>query len=62
MRIHNAAGQLVRTLAHGAREAGLHTISWNGTDAKGRAVGSGLYFYSLQDGGHFAVNKMMLIR
>ena len=62
MRIHNTAGQLVRTLAHGDREAGLHTISWNGTDAKGRAVGSGLYFYSLQGGEHFAVNKMMMLR
>lgn len=43
--IHDAAGRLVRTLVHGARlEAGLRAVEWDGRDATGAEVRSGVYF------------------
>ena len=43
VRIYSLRGQLVRTLVDEAMAAGAHTVQWNGTDDRGRAVASGSY-------------------
>jgi hypothetical protein len=47
VRIHDAAGRVVRTLARGqAMPPGTHTLVWAGDDDAGRRVPSGVYFAS----------------
>ncbi len=60
--IYDAAGRLVRTLLDEHRGAGPHAVAWNGTDAFGRAVASGVYFYSLEADTFKETKKMVLLR
>ena len=61
--IYNIKGQLVKELVNSSMNAGEHTIIWNGKDASGRKVGSGLYFYKLKvDGKTIDTKKMMLLK
>ena len=62
LRIYNAQGQAVRTLVDGALSAGEYVVTWNGTDDRGRAVTSGVYFYRLQAGAVSESRKMVLVR
>jgi hypothetical protein len=41
--IYDARGRLVRRLENGPREAGRHEVNWDGADANGRSVASGVY-------------------
>ena len=45
--VYNTMGQLVVTLVDGPRPAGTHAAVWNGADAAGRMVSSGVYFVRL---------------
>ena len=56
------AGKLVRTLADDRREAGTYQVWWDGRDAQGRDVPSGVYFYRLWAGEFTAMKKMVLLR
>ena len=44
IQIHDVAGALIRTLVNGELAAGEHRFSWDGSNAAGRGVPSGLYF------------------
>jgi hypothetical protein len=46
--IYNIKGQKITTLANNEFTKGSHSIIWNGEDASGKKVGSGLYLYKLQ--------------
>jgi hypothetical protein len=48
LRVYNLAGQLVRVLADGPREAGIHRIRWDGKDEHGRAIAAGVYVCRMQ--------------
>jgi flagellar hook assembly protein FlgD len=60
--LYNLAGQQIATLAQGARQAGTHTLHWDGRDDDGRDLASGLYLYRLQAGGQMQMRKLVLIR
>jgi spore coat protein A len=60
--VYNVAGQLVQTLASGEYGMGEHVLTWNGRDARGNAVSSGVYFYKLNAGPSTHVKKMVLMR
>ncbi|MGD1048349.1 MAG: M1 family aminopeptidase [Candidatus Krumholzibacteriaceae bacterium] len=62
LRIYDAAGRLVRVLAAGALSRGTYVRTWDGTDASGRAVSSGVYFYRLDAGAFSRTRKMVLLR
>jgi len=62
LRIFNTRGQLVKTLVEGVREAGSHSVVWDGRDERGRVVSSGVYFYRLRAGELVRTRKMLLIR
>jgi len=55
-------GRRVRTLASGHQGTGTRTITWDGRDAFGRRVASGVYFYRLQADGRSFTRKMSLLR
>ena len=60
--IYNALGQEVRVLAQGRQEAGYYRVTWDGKDAAGRQVSSGLYFYRLTSGSFAETRKMLLLK
>jgi len=60
--IYNTLGEKVITLFNGEKEYGRHSISWDGKDANGRCVVSGIYFCRLEVSGEVRVKKMVLIR
>jgi len=63
VRIFDMNGRLVRTLlANEIRQAGENAVTWDGTDDRGRAVGSGMYFSRIDAGARSGVNKMMLLK
>ncbi len=59
--IFNVAGQIIKTVS-GHDEAGTVPITWNGTDANGSRVASGIYFYRITaDDGRFTQTKKMVL-
>jgi len=62
LEVYDLLGRHVRSLASGMEAAGLHTVSWDGRDAAGREVSSGLYFYRLRTAGAVQARRMMLLR
>ena len=66
LRIYSVNGSLVRTLALGHQPAGIYqsrarAAFWDGRNALGEPVASGLYFYTLT-AGEFTATRKMLIR
>jgi len=62
VQIFDALGRSVRVLLEAEKPAGFHEVTWNGRDADGRPVPSGIYFYKLEAGAFFAIRKMSLIK
>ena len=60
--VYNVGGQHVRTIDAGAKPAGRHRVRWDGTNALGQPVASGVYLYALNAGPHAVTRKMVLIR
>jgi hypothetical protein len=60
--VYNILGQLVRDLANGELDAGLHRLVWNGLDKEDREMSSGVYFYRLQSGGEERLQSLVLLR
>jgi len=53
-------GRLIRNLVDTHQEAGIKRVVWDGKDAYGREVSSGLYIYKLQTADHVEMKKMVL--
>jgi len=62
LRIYDVAGRLVRTLVDEDRQADFYKVVWDGTDARGSSVATGVYFYRLEAGKHRATRKMLLLK
>ena len=60
--VYDLSGRFVRTLVDSQLEAGLYAEVWNGCDAAGLAVGSGVYLYRLETGDGILEGKMLLVR
>jgi len=61
--VYNVAGQLVKTLLDETRAAGSHTdVRWDGTDAHGSRVASGVYLYRLVSNEFSDTRKMVLLK
>lgn len=60
--IFNNLGERVKILADGRQPPGMSAMVWDGRDALGNAVSSGVYFYKLQSGSIVQSRKMILIR
>jgi hypothetical protein len=61
--VYNVAGERVRTLLDETRPAGSYTdVRWDGTDAAGAPVASGVYFYKLAGGDFSQTRKMVLLK
>ncbi len=60
--IYNLQGQCINVLADQQMPAGRYRYHWNGTDMKGGAVTSGIYFYNLGADGFDSILRMMFVR
>ncbi|MCI0707845.1 MAG: cellulase family glycosylhydrolase [Ignavibacteriae bacterium] len=59
--IHNLLGQQVTTLLTGTLSAGNHSVPWNGKDASGNRVPSGMYAYRLSTADGRTYTRMMVL-
>ncbi len=62
LRIYDTAGRLVTTLINSTLAAGAHNVSWDGNDAGGKAVASGIYLYELRAGDLMQARRMVLLK
>lgn len=65
VKVYDALGREVKTLISGHQTAESYRIVWNGTDASGRSVASGMYLYRIvatnASGKVFADSKRMML-
>ena len=60
--IYDVSGRTVRTLAKQTFEPGSHSVAWDGRDARGQVVSSGVYFCRLQAGEFTATRTLVVSR
>jgi len=60
--VYNAAGRRVTVLASGTMEAGRHVATWDGRNAAGESVASGIYFFRLTADGESTNRKAVLLK
>ena len=58
--IYNSLGQKVKTLFSGTMPSGENTLTWDGTNASGQKVASGIYFYKLISAQKTLTRRMVL--
>ncbi|MGH7492000.1 MAG: FlgD immunoglobulin-like domain containing protein [bacterium] len=62
LRIYNMLGVLVRELVQNDLAAGAYREVWDGLDASGRRVATGVYVYQLRAGGFSATRKLVMMK
>ena len=62
LKIYNVLGQQVRTLLDEEIEGGVHSEIWNGRNARGEPVGTGVYFCRLSAGDMRATIRLLNLR
>ncbi len=65
--IYNSAGQIVRSLNLGKKQAGYYldkgrSAYWDGKNEAGESVASGVYFYNIKAGKYTSTRKMIMIK
>ncbi|MFH1501769.1 MAG: C25 family cysteine peptidase [Candidatus Eisenbacteria bacterium] len=60
--VYNVAGRLVRTVADAPADAGYGEVVWDGRDATGHRVASGVYLYRMMAGDFEAKRMMVLLK
>lgn len=60
--IYNIIGQKVMTLVDAEQSAGEYQVTWNGNDATGQKVSSGMYLYRFKAGEYTETKKMLLLK
>jgi len=59
--IFDPAGRRVRVLVNGERDAGEHTVRWDGLDERGSRARPGLYFVRFLTSGLAATRRLVLV-
>jgi len=62
LEVYSVLGQKITTLIDQNQTAGQHSVSWNGTDAKGTSVTSGIYVYKINAGDFVKVRRMIYLK
>lgn len=62
LEILDSRGRKVALLFEGVREPGSHEAAWNGTDASGQPVSSGIYICRIRAGGFVKAVKMGMLK
>ena len=62
LQVFDVLGRPVANLVVGRLQTGRHRVNWEGRDAGGQRVSSGIYFYRLRGGNRAESRKMTLVR
>jgi hypothetical protein len=63
LKVFDLLGREVRTLVRGDQFApGVHSVTWDGRNAAGNAVATGVYFYRINASGFTESRKMLLLK
>ena len=62
LEIYTVQGKRIRTLAAGMEEAGVHSMTWDGTDDRGRIVQSGLYLCRMKAPSYQTTIRMLFLK
>jgi hypothetical protein len=62
LRIYDISGKLVKTLIDEEKDAGYHSVIWDGTGDDGASVNSGVYFYKIETDGHSDVKRCVMLK
>ncbi|MFB0517587.1 MAG: T9SS type A sorting domain-containing protein [Candidatus Neomarinimicrobiota bacterium] len=60
--VYNLLGQEVARLVDTNQEAGSYKVMWDGKDARGNLVGSGVYLYRIETDNFVQIRKMVLLK
>jgi M6 family metalloprotease-like protein len=60
--VYNLKGQIVKVLFDGVTKSDVNLLNWNGTDASGKTVSNGIYYYRLESKGFAQTRKMLLLK
>jgi hypothetical protein len=60
--VYNIVGQKVASLVDGQYQAGSYSVTWDGADASGKTVASGVYYYRLETNGRAETMKMTMLK
>jgi hypothetical protein len=62
IRVYDARGRLVTTIAEGWQAGGPHAAAWDGRDSTGGAVSPGVYFFRAEIGEWTEVRKVVFLK
>ncbi|HNX37021.1 MAG TPA: T9SS type A sorting domain-containing protein [Candidatus Cloacimonadota bacterium] len=62
MDVFNLRGQIIRSFESSHDSPGFYHIDWDGTDAHGQLVSSGIYMYRMTSGRYTSTKKMILAK
>lgn len=62
VQVFTPTGRLLTTLAEDVLPAGRHALAWDGTDANGRKMPAGVYFYRFQSGRTVETKQLVLVK
>jgi hypothetical protein len=62
MSVYDVAGRHIRTLVDNPVQTGQHSVVWNGVDARGTSVSSGVYFYRMIAGDKTITRKLVVVK
>jgi murein DD-endopeptidase MepM/ murein hydrolase activator NlpD len=62
LKVYDPRGKLVVVLDNGPRAAGHHRAMWDGRDANGNVVSTGVYFCRLKTNGRVLTKKMIFLK
>ncbi|HRR01005.1 MAG TPA: FlgD immunoglobulin-like domain containing protein, partial [Candidatus Cloacimonas sp.] len=60
--IYNMKGQMINSLTAEHDSPGFYQIAWDGCDANGKPVSSGIYMYKMISGNYLSAKKMILAK
>ncbi|MBW6516187.1 MAG: T9SS type A sorting domain-containing protein [Candidatus Cloacimonetes bacterium] len=60
--VYNILGQKVKTLVNQEKEAGIHSVIWDGKNETGGYAASGVYFYRMQTDSYNRTRKMIFMK
>ena len=62
IKIYDATGRLIKTLANNAMQIDPHQIKWNAKDENENPVGSGVYLLKMQAGNYVETKKISVLK
>jgi flagellar hook assembly protein FlgD len=60
--LFNGLGQEIRQIIDAVQPAGVYQVVWDGRDARGLEVASGVYLYRLDAGSFLQTRRLVLLK